>query len=107
MIPFAAALSKAPSTLGAMAASPDSAAPLKSVFKRLFTPLLRSARFSDWRTHFSAALIFGTASIITGRSEHVHPAGARSLRLGGFQQHLSIARIAALGDLPTGDGCLY
>src|SRR5579883_3514148 len=103
MMPFAAALSKALSTARPPAGSPASTAPLKSVLRRLLALRLRAERFSDWTAHFSAALMFGTASIIAGRPGGVQPdAGALPLR--GLQQNLAVAAVAAEGDLLRLDG---
>jgi len=65
MIPFCAALSNWLSTLGETAASPATTAFLYIVFNRVLTSRLRKVRFSEWRTHFSAAFIFGTRGIVT------------------------------------------
>jgi hypothetical protein len=61
MTPLEAALSKAPSTIAVVCASEAPTAFLKRVFNRVLASRLRSVRVSDWRIHFSAALIFGTA----------------------------------------------
>src|SRR5471030_1752297 len=57
MMPLRAALSNCDSTADTV--SSPFVAFLKSVLRRVFTSRFRLVRFSDWRVHLMAALMFG------------------------------------------------
>src|ERR1700722_3057049 len=64
MIPLEPALSSGETASEAAGASRVVRAFLTSVFRRVLMSTLRRRRFSDWRVHFTAALMFGTRRIV-------------------------------------------
>src|SRR5579884_270913 len=109
MMPRFAALSNSDSTADTTLASWALFAFLNSVFRRVFVSRFRSVCFSVWRTHLTAALIFGTRSSLSqigragpafgGRFGDVRVRGVAARRDPALPDRVAHGS-AALGQLP-------